>query len=225
MTNMAPSSIVRIRPLRLRRMTVRRTTGEPRVHRILPSIGWASAFPRSRFRRGLSGGGLGSQAFPGKVFDHTSVIKTVRNLFGVNANLGKREAAANSFESICSLSATRTDGDAIASMLGQPAPATLTAAVPAAAISETPDHATNSFSRIAMSLDLSMHAATPLPAVAVTHPTFAMDATHGQLLPHAVNAGRTKRQTLDYIQAVAARVERLKPTSAAAGAPAPPDNR
>lgn len=170
-------------------------------------------------------GGLGSQAFPGKVFDHTSVIKTVMNLFDVNASLGKREEAANSFESICSLPAMRTDGDAIASMLGQPAPAALATAVPAAAISETPDHATNSFSRIAMSLDLSMHAATPLPPVAVTHPTFAMDATHGQLLPHAVNVGRTKRQTLDYIQAVAARVERLKPASAAAGAPAPPENR
>ncbi len=173
----------------------------------------------------MSAGGLGSQAFPGKVFDHTSIIKTVMNLFGVNASLGTREQAANSFESICSLSAMRTDGDAIASMLGQPAPAALTAAVPAAAISETPDHATNSFSRIAMSLDLSMKAATPLPPVAVTHPTFAMDATHGQLMPHAINVGRTKQQTLDYIQAVAARVERLKPTSAAGGAPAPTENR
>jgi len=82
-------------------------------------------------------------------------------------------------------------------------------------ISEMPDHATNAFSRIAMSLDLSMKAATPLPPVAVTHPTFAMDATHGQLIPHAINVGRTKQQTLEYIQAVAARVERLKPTSAA----------
>jgi hypothetical protein len=75
-----------------------------------------------------------------------------------------------------------------------------------------PDHATNAFSRIAMSLDLSMHAATPLPPVAVTHPSFAMDATHGQLMPHAITGGRTKQQTLDYIQAVAARVERLKST-------------
>ncbi len=166
----------------------------------------------------IAPGGLGSQTFPGKVFDHTSIIKTVMNLFGVDANLGKRSQAANSFESICSLSAVRTDGAAIASMLGQPAPEALTAAVPAAPLSEMPDHATNAFSRIAMSLDLSMKAATPLPPVAVTHPTFAMDATHGQLLPHALHAGRSKRQTLDYIQAVAARVERLKPTSAAAGA-------
>lgn len=137
------------------------------------------------------------------------------NLFGVSASLGKREQAANSIESICSLSTMRTDGDAIASMLGQPMPAALTAAVPTAPSSAAPDHSTNAFSRIAMSLDLSMKAATPLPPVAVTHPSFAMDATHGQLMPHAVNAGRTKQQALDYIQAVAARVERLKPLRAA----------
>jgi phospholipase C len=163
----------------------------------------------------IARGGLGSQAFPGKVFDHTSIIKTVMNLFGVSASLGEREQAANSFESICSLSAMRTDGDAIAPMLGQPAPAGPTAAVPAAPICAMPDQATNAFSRIAMSLDLSMKAATPLPPVAVTHPSFAMDATHGQMIPHAINAGRTKQQTLDYIQAVAARVERLKPANAA----------
>ncbi len=163
----------------------------------------------------IAQGGLGSQTFPGKVFDHTSIIKTVLNLFGVDASLGKREQAANSIESICSLSAMRTDGDAIASMLGQSAPAAVAAAVAAAPVSEMPDHATNAFSRIAMSLDLSMKAATPLPPVAVTHPSFAMDATHGQLIPHAIDAGRTKQQCLDYIQAVAARVERLRPTDTA----------
>jgi phospholipase C len=159
----------------------------------------------------IAQGGLGSQFFPGKVFDHTSIIKTVINLFGVGASLGKREQAANSFESICSLSSPRSDGDAIASLPLQPATAA-TRAVPAAPSSEMPDHATNAFSRIAMSLDLSMNAATPLPPVAVTHPSFAMDATHGQLMPHAITGGRTKQQTLDYIQAVAARVERLKST-------------
>jgi phospholipase C len=159
----------------------------------------------------IAQGGLGSQVFPGKVFDHTSIIRTVMNLFDVSTGLGAREQAANSIESICSLSAMRTDGDAITSMLQQPAPAAATAATLAAApVSEMPDHATNAFSRIAMSLDLSRNAATPLPAVALAHPSFAMDATHGQLTPYAVNAGRTRRQTLDYIQAVAARVERLQ---------------
>jgi phospholipase C len=161
----------------------------------------------------IAQGGLGSQAFPGKVFDHTSIIKTVTSLFGASASLGARAPAANSLESICSLSAMRTDGDAIASMFGQPAPAATAAAVAAAPGAEMPDHATNAFSRIAMSLDLSMQATTPLPPVAVTHPTFAMDATHGQLLPHAINIGRTKQQALDYIQAVAARVERLRPVN------------
>jgi phospholipase C len=160
----------------------------------------------------IAPGGLGSRTFPGKVFDHTSIIKTVMNLFGVSASLGAREQAANSIESICSLAAMRND--TIASMLKPLAPPALAAGAPAAAIAEAPDHATNAFSRIAMSLDLSMKAATPLPPVAVTHPTFAMDATHGQLVPLAVNAGRSKQQTLDYIQAVAARVERLKPPRA-----------
>jgi phospholipase C len=166
----------------------------------------------------IAQGGLGSQAFPGKVFDHTSIIKTVMNLFGIDASLGAREQAANSIESLCSLSVMRTDGDAIASMLGETAPAAAAAGVVAVRVSDMPDHTTNAFSRIAMSLDLSMNAATPLPPVAVTHPTFALDATHGQLMPHAINVGRTKQQTLDYIQAVAARVERLKPQSAAARA-------
>jgi phospholipase C len=159
----------------------------------------------------IAQGGLGSQFFPGKVFDHTCIIKTVMNLFCVGASLGKREQAANSIESICSLSSPRNDGDAIASLPLQPATAA-TRPVPAAPSSEMPDHATNAFSRIAMSLDLSMNAATPLPPVAVTHPSFAMNATHGQLMPHAITGGRTKQQTLDYIQAVAARVERLKST-------------
>jgi phospholipase C len=159
----------------------------------------------------IARGGLGSQFFPGKVFDHTSIIKTVMNLFGGGAGLGAREQAANSIESICSLSSTRNDGDAISSLPLQPAPAQ-TGPVSTAPSSEMPDHATNAFSRIAMSLDLSMNATTPLPPVAVTHPSFAMDATHGQLMPHAITGGRTKQQTLDYIQAVAARVERLKST-------------
>jgi phospholipase C len=163
----------------------------------------------------IAQGGLGSQAFPGKVFDHTSIIKTVLTVFGGDASLGARTPSANSFESICSLTDPRTDGDAIAPLLQPraPAPALAAAAGPgAAALSpQIPDHSTNAFSRIAMSLDLSMKADTPLPPVAVTHPSFAMDATHAQLLPHAITGGRTQQQTLDYIQAVAARVERLRP--------------
>jgi phospholipase C len=162
----------------------------------------------------IAPGGLGSQSFPGKVFDHTSIIKTVMNLFGVDASLGKREQAANSFDSICTLSTLRSDGEAIAALLAQAAPVE-TQSVPAAPSTEMPDHATKAFSRIAMSLDLSMKEATPLPPVAVTHPSFSTDATHGQLSAHTLGGGRTRQQTLDYIQAVAARVERLKPAGAA----------
>ncbi|HEX3914879.1 MAG TPA: alkaline phosphatase family protein [Steroidobacteraceae bacterium] len=167
----------------------------------------------------IARGGLGSRLFPGKVFDHTAIVKTVMKLFGVSGGLGARTQAANSFEGICSLPAMRTDGDAISRSLPElrSLPEPRAAAAPqspgasAAPADEPSDHSTNAFSRIAMSLDLSMKQSTPLPPVAVTHPTFAMDATHGQLMPHAITAARSKRQTLDYIQAVAARVERLRP--------------
>jgi hypothetical protein len=132
-------------------------------------------------------------------------------LFGVSGNLGARVQAASSFERISSLTTIRTDGDEIAAMLAQPAPTPALSAAVTAPAAQAPDNATNAFSRIAMSLDLSMKAATPLPPVAVTHPPFALDATHGQIMPHTIGSGRTKQQTLDYIQAVAARVERLRP--------------
>jgi hypothetical protein len=140
------------------------------------------------------------------------------NLFGVPGSLGAREQAANSFETICSLSTMRDDGDSIAAMLSEPTPTPALRAL-APAPQEPSDHTTNAFSRIAMSLDLSMKAATPLPPVAVTHPSFALDATHGQLIPHAIGSGRTKQQTIEYIQAVAARVERLRPAGRPARSP------
>jgi phospholipase C len=168
----------------------------------------------------IAPGGMGSLVFPGKAFDHTSIIRTAMTLLGVSGNLGARVQGANSFEDICSLPAMRTDTDAIAASLPRAAPAAeLSASVSAAAqatdATEAPDQATNAFSRIAMSLDLSMQAATPLPPVAVTHPSFSLDATHAAIMPNAILAPRTKGQALDYIQAVAARVERLRPASAA----------
>ena len=161
----------------------------------------------------IASGGLGTLAFPGKTFDHTSIIKTAMSMLGVSGNLGARAQAANSFENICSLPEMRTDADAIAASLPAAAPDSVN--LPQAAqAAEAPDQATNAFSRIAMSLDLAMQAATPLPPVAVTHPSFSLDATHAATAPHALLAPRTKGQTLDYIQAVAARVERLRPAGA-----------
>jgi phospholipase C len=170
----------------------------------------------------IAAGGLGSEAFPGKVFDHTSIIKTAMNLLGAGGDLGARVRAANSIESICSLPAMRTDGDAISASLPEIAAAAavpISAAVGAvsaalgAPAAEPADPATNAFTRIAMSVDLSLQAATPLPPVAAMHPAFALDATHAQILPQAISTARTKQQCLDYIQAVAARVERLRPQS------------
>jgi phospholipase C len=162
----------------------------------------------------IAQGGLGSEAFPGQVFDHTSIIKTAMTLLGVEGSLGARVQSAKSFEGICSLTAMRTDADAIATLLpdgaADSAPIQAATAGAVASDAEPADHATNAFSRIAMSMDLAMKAATPLPPVAVTHPSFALGAMHSQLMPDAIPPGRTKRQSLDYIQSVAARVERLR---------------
>jgi phospholipase C len=164
----------------------------------------------------IAKGGLASRVFPDKTFDHTSIIKTVMNLFSVSGTLGAREAAANSFESICALTQLRTDdgaadGSAAATELPEPL-----AAAPAQAVAATidpqamPENTTKAFSRIAMSLDLSTREATGLPAVAAAHSSFTMEGAAGPLAPRAISSARTKRQTFEYIQSVAARVERLK---------------
>jgi phospholipase C len=164
----------------------------------------------------IAPGGLGSRTFPGKVFDHTAIIKTAMTVFGAGGSLGARVQGADSFAGICSLPAMRTDAAAIAAAIAAALPETAASVVSpvsvaaAAPQTEPPDPATNAFSRIAMSLDLAMKAATPLPPVAVTHPSFALDATHSQLMPHEIPTARTQQQTLEYIQAVAARVERLR---------------
>jgi phospholipase C len=162
----------------------------------------------------IAKGGLSSRAFPGKIFDHTSVIKTVMNLFSVSGTLGAREAAATSFESICGLE-MRTDGggrDAGGAATQLPEPLASAPAQTAAATIDPnamPENTTKAFSRIAMSLDLCTREATGLPAVAVAHSSFTMDGGTG-LAPRAITSARTKRQTFDYIQSVAARVERLR---------------
>src|ERR1700761_2060896 len=116
----------------------------------------------------IPSGGLGSQTYPGKVFDHTSIIKTAMSLFGATG-LGARVQAANSFDDLCSLQTPRND------VITLPTPVTAMAmaaeTTPAAAAPDTapPDPAANAFSRIAMSLDLATRTATPLPPVAAAH--------------------------------------------------------
>jgi phospholipase C len=154
-------------------------------------------------------GGLASRSFPDKTFDHTSIIKTVMNLFSVSGTIGAREAAANSFESICALTQMRTEDSEAATKLPDPLPAAQPAGV-AVDPKAMPESTTKAYSRIAMSLDICMKEATGLPAVAVAHPSFTMDGAAAPLAPRAIRSARTKQQTLDYIQSVAARVERLK---------------
>ena len=123
------------------------------------------------------------------------------SLFGATG-LGARVQAANSFDDLCSLQTPRND------VITLPTPVTAMAmaaeTTPAAAAPDTapPDPAANAFSRIAMSLDLATRTATPLPPVAAAHPAFSLPAAH---------ALRTQQQTYDYIQAVAERVQRLRP--------------
>jgi phospholipase C len=162
----------------------------------------------------IAKGGLASRAFPGETFDHTSIIKTVMNLFSVSGTLGAREAAANSFESIFTVrmrtDAGTADGNDAATQLPEPlvaAPAQAPASIDPTAM---PENTTKAFSRIAMSLDLRTKEATGLPAVAAAHSSFTMDGAVGPMAPRAITSARTKRQTFDYIQSVAARVERLK---------------
>lgn len=71
------------------------------------------------------------------------------------------------------------------------------------------------FSRIAMSVDLSLEQATGVPAVGNVHPTFTQlpvleaqpDATAPPVIP------RTNQQTLDYIRSVARRVDEVRATA------------
>ena len=185
---------------------------EPRIRRTLHSIAWAFASPRSRFRRGLQQGGLGSQAFPGQVFDHTSIIKTVMNLFGVDASLGAARASSQFHRIDLFAVRMRTDGDAIASMLGQPAPAV-----------DCSRRRRSAGLRNARSRDKrvledrhesrSVHEGCHPAASRGRHASVVCNGRDARAtacrMPSTPAAPSSRR--MDYIQAVAARVERLAP--------------
>jgi phospholipase C len=166
-------------------------------------------------------GSLGSTVFPGQCFDHTAIIRTVRDVFTLPAPLTQRDAAAASLAATCCLPAMRTDTP---SSLGPQPDRAAAAAAPAAPAAGPPDQNTEGFARIAMSLDLAIAAADQTPPVAATHPLFAA-APAGGLTPHlaaraaittqgAVDAGDNRRaQLADYMQAVAARHRNPAPIS------------
>jgi len=174
-------------------------------------------------------GGLGSRSFPNQVFDHTAIIRTALESFGVSGSLTARDAAATSILSLCLLPEMRTGDDAPAT-LPQPAGAALQSLNLAPTDPESaPTNTLKAFSRIAMSLDLAVAAAGQQPTVAVAHPSFterpaltgaadgavgaagAGAATPGDpVQAHALAAARTHRQTVDYIQSVAERVRQAR---------------
>jgi phospholipase C len=157
-------------------------------------------------------GSVGSDVFPGQQFDHTAIISTVRDVLGLAAPpLTHRDAAAASIAGACSLPQMRTDAP---TTLGAP-PSTASEAMSAmaAAAIGPPDHTTEGFGRIAMSLDLAMSAAESTPPVAATHPLFAPPAAASvaprvarEPMPAPTATADIRREQLtDYIRAVADR--------------------
>lgn len=163
----------------------------------------------------IAQGGIGSRVFPGRWFDHTAILSTVRDVFGLPAPLTQRDAAAGSIAGACRLPEMRTDPPCT---LG-PQPGGASSAetcLPTAAPVGPPDQNTEGFARIAMSLDLAIAAAAKTPPVAATHPLFgtsappplsAHTATEAAAVTQRANGmGDTRRARLvDYIQAVAER--------------------
>jgi phospholipase C len=165
--------------------------------------------------------GVGSQRFPGQAFDHTSIIATVLGLFAEGATITARDAAAPSFASIASLPQIRTDQPEMPAAAFVPAAQTAAqSAAPSATQTATQavspsEGMINGFSRIAMSLDLSVAGAHQTPYVALAHPSFSLPSTATASGPQAVPGAppppviapaRSTQETLRYIQAVADRV-------------------
>jgi phospholipase C len=162
----------------------------------------------------IAPGTLGSKLFPGNAFDHSAVIHTVMDLFEVAGSLTARDAAAPSLRGACILDSARIGPQDAPTSLPQPALAAVQplSAMDAADADALPDSMTDGFSRIAMSVDLSMQEATGLPAVANGHPAFTLPALDAQpdagARPAAVFP-RTNQQSLDYIRSVAQRVDQM----------------
>jgi phospholipase C len=158
-------------------------------------------------------GGLGSQLFGTQVFDHTSIIHTVMELNGLAGSLTARDGAAKSILGVCSALELRSDSEDAPARLAQP-PSASPVPAPSAAISASDAAAPaantlKTFSRIAMSLDLSVAAAHGLAPVALGHPSFTGGAPDPDVRRAAARA-RTRQQTVAYIQSVAERVRQVR---------------
>jgi phospholipase C len=158
-------------------------------------------------------GSIGSNVFPGQQFDHTAIISTVREVFGLPAALTHRDAAVPSIASACSLSQMRSDTPAALSALQRlPVPG-VTSPMPATTLGP-PDHTTEAFARIAMSLDLAISRAENTPPVATLHPVFAprvaaaiAPSVAGEpvVLPQTGAVDNRREQLTGYMRAVAER--------------------
>jgi phospholipase C len=110
-------------------------------------------------------------------FDHTSIIKTLRDLFNLGNKLTERDDAAPSLVSALSLGAPNNDGPpSIAPILVQPSPAALTARAAAA-----PNGMQDSLANAAANLPASAPAPgdviqSPVTPAAAGYPTVAIAA-------------------------------------------------
>ncbi len=157
-------------------------------------------------------GGLGSRQFPGLIFDHTSIIRGALDLFAPGQTLTQRDRTAPSMLRACSLETMRDGAD-----LPLALPRALHSADqsrPRLALSSTmslPESMTEGFSRIAMSLDLSVAADKGLVPIARAHPSFSAPMSSlGTVRRKPGIPRRTTQQTMDYIQSVAKRVVEIK---------------
>ncbi|MBS0421833.1 MAG: alkaline phosphatase family protein [Proteobacteria bacterium] len=152
-------------------------------------------------------GALGSQLFPGKVFDHSAVIATLRDCFDLGRPLTHRDAAIGSIASACSLVNPR-HALASAPTPRQPADLRLAAVSGEERLTENPEvasHTLEGFGRIAMSVDLAIARAHKTAPLAAVHPLVL--TPKAEVAPgFSLAAGPMRAaQLLDYIKAVAQR--------------------
>jgi len=147
----------------------------------------------------IPAGTLGSQLFPGKVFDHSAVIATVAECFNLAGPLTRRDAAIGSIAGVCSLPIPR---DSLASAPTPNPPLNLPLA---AASAQSVSHTLEGFGRIAMSVDLAIAQANNTDPVAASHPlALAPTAEAARAFPSVAGQMRNA-QLLDYIRTVARR--------------------
>jgi len=141
---------------------------------------------------------IGSNCYPGLSFDHSSIVRTVRDLFGLGGSLTLRDGTAPSFANLLS-SAQQARINPTDAPLSLPNPAPASPPTAAASMQAGPDSLTKGFSRIALSLDLRMAQMSHTPPIAGTHAHFKAPGAFATRL-------QTGNEMRNYIDLVARQV-------------------